>query len=94
MDIENTLLRLREAAVEIDRAADDPRTQAVLEKTWILQERLTFPGQVKNGTASWFSSLLTKCSRDWTGARRTASERSGIFDFAVLSTYAGRLGTA
>ncbi|KAJ4297152.1 hypothetical protein N0V88_004070 [Collariella sp. IMI 366227] len=43
MEIENTLIRLREATGEINRATNDRRTKTVLEKTWILQDRLAFP---------------------------------------------------
>ncbi|KAK0657318.1 hypothetical protein B0T16DRAFT_57920 [Cercophora newfieldiana] len=45
MEIENTLIRLREATTEINRATDDARIKSVLEKTWILQDRLVFPNQ-------------------------------------------------
>jgi hypothetical protein len=47
MEIENALIRLREATAEINRATDDARIRAVLEKTWILQDRLAFPNQVR-----------------------------------------------
>ncbi|KAK4129595.1 hypothetical protein N657DRAFT_86481 [Parathielavia appendiculata] len=43
VEIENTLIRLREATAEINRATNDCRTKSVLEKTWILQDRLAFP---------------------------------------------------
>ncbi|KAH6650772.1 hypothetical protein F5144DRAFT_589180 [Chaetomium tenue] len=43
MEVENTLIRLREATAEINRATNDSRTKSVLEKTWILQDRLAFP---------------------------------------------------
>lgn len=46
MEIEDTLVRLREATAEINRATDDTRIKATLEKTWILQDRLVFPNQV------------------------------------------------
>ncbi|KAJ2900511.1 Round spore [Zalerion maritima] len=45
MEVENTLFRLREAAAEINRATDDNGMKATLEKTWLLQDRLIFPGQ-------------------------------------------------
>ncbi|KAK3336497.1 hypothetical protein B0T19DRAFT_40459 [Cercophora scortea] len=45
MEIENTLIRLREATGEINRATDDARIKSILEKTWILQDRLVFPNQ-------------------------------------------------
>lgn len=43
MEIENTLVRLREATSQINRATDDAQVKAVLEKTWLLQDRLVFP---------------------------------------------------
>ncbi|KAH8905506.1 Dbl homology domain-containing protein [Coniochaeta sp. PMI_546] len=46
MEIEATLIRLREATAEINRATDDSRIKATLEKTWILQDRLVFPNQL------------------------------------------------
>lgn len=52
MEIENTLVRLREATAAINRATDDPRTRIVLEKTWILQDRLVFPNQVRSSAPS------------------------------------------
>ncbi|KAK4237142.1 hypothetical protein C8A03DRAFT_44965 [Achaetomium macrosporum] len=42
MEIENTLSRLREVTAEINRATNDSRTKSILEKTWILQDRLVF----------------------------------------------------
>ncbi|KAL2264265.1 hypothetical protein VTK26DRAFT_8468 [Humicola hyalothermophila] len=45
MEIENTLVKFREATGEINRATDDPRIKTTLEKTWILQDRLAFPNQ-------------------------------------------------
>ncbi|KAK3940059.1 hypothetical protein QBC46DRAFT_354467 [Diplogelasinospora grovesii] len=45
MEIENTLVRLREATSEINRATDDARIKTTMEKTWILQDRLVFPDQ-------------------------------------------------
>lgn len=43
MEIESALFRLREATSQINRATDDARVKAVLEKTWKLQDRLVFP---------------------------------------------------
>lgn len=45
MEIENTLIRLREATAEINKATDDFKIKSTLEKTWILQDRLVFPNQ-------------------------------------------------
>lgn len=47
MEIENTLIRLREATSQVNRATDDARVKAVLEKTWLLQDRLVFPDSVR-----------------------------------------------
>ncbi|KUJ22716.1 Dbl homology domain-containing protein [Mollisia scopiformis] len=43
IEIENVLIRLREATNEINRATDDPRMKMVMEKSWLLQDRLVFP---------------------------------------------------
>ncbi|KAF8866627.1 Dbl homology domain-containing protein [Acephala macrosclerotiorum] len=43
MEIENVLIRLREATNGINRATDDPRMKATMEKSWLLQDRLVFP---------------------------------------------------
>jgi hypothetical protein len=48
LEIENTLIRLREATAEINRATDDSRAKSALERTWILQDRLVFPNQVRD----------------------------------------------
>ncbi|KAI0383922.1 Dbl homology domain-containing protein [Hypomontagnella monticulosa] len=45
MEIENILIRLREATAEINRATDDPRMKTTMEQTWLLQDRLVFPNQ-------------------------------------------------
>ncbi|OTB06666.1 hypothetical protein M426DRAFT_9444 [Hypoxylon sp. CI-4A] len=45
MEIENVLIRLREATAEINRATDDPRMKNTMEQTWLLQDRLIFPNQ-------------------------------------------------
>ncbi|KAI0125898.1 hypothetical protein BJ170DRAFT_453118 [Xylariales sp. AK1849] len=44
-EIENVLVRIREATSEINRATDDPSVKATMEKTWLLQDRLAFPDQ-------------------------------------------------
>jgi hypothetical protein len=57
MQIENVLIRLRETTWEINEAkADDPRRRVTLEKTWVLQDRLAMPEQVR---CHW-SSRLTR----------------------------------
>ena len=47
MEIEDTLVRLREATAEINRATDDVQVRSVLQKTWLLQDRLMFPNTVR-----------------------------------------------
>lgn len=47
MEIDNTLTRLREATTEINRASNDEGIKSILEKTWILQDRLAFPDRVR-----------------------------------------------
>jgi len=39
-EIENLLARLRETTTDINKATGDPRMKAILEKTWLLQDRL------------------------------------------------------
>lgn len=46
MEIEKVLARLRETTAEINKATDDPRMKATMEKTWILQDRLMLSNQV------------------------------------------------
>ncbi len=46
MEVESSLIRLREATSIINKATDDANTKARLEHTWILQDRLAFPGRV------------------------------------------------
>ena len=46
IEIENVLIRLREATTEINRATDDPRMKTTMEKTWLLQDRLAFTEMV------------------------------------------------
>ncbi|OAQ96614.1 hypothetical protein LLEC1_03706 [Akanthomyces lecanii] len=45
MEVEGSLIRLREATSIINKATDDANTKARLEQTWILQDRLAFPGR-------------------------------------------------
>lgn len=51
MEIETTLIRLREATAEMNRATNESRIKSALEKTWILQDRLAFPDQVSHPRA-------------------------------------------
>ncbi|KAI5866921.1 Dbl homology domain-containing protein [Durotheca rogersii] len=52
MEIENVLIRLREATAEINRATDDPGMKISMEQTWLLQDRLMFPNKQKLDAAS------------------------------------------
>ncbi|KAL2757104.1 hypothetical protein ACRALDRAFT_1041527, partial [Sodiomyces alcalophilus JCM 7366] len=45
MEVENVLLRLREATAEINRATNDSQMRTTLQRTWILQDRLVFANQ-------------------------------------------------
>lgn len=55
MEVDDVLVRLREATAEINRATDDNRMKSTLERTWLLQDRLVFPDRVRN------SPLYLKC---------------------------------
>ena len=46
IEIEKVLSRLRETTAEINKATDDPRMKMIMEKTWILQDRLLLSDQV------------------------------------------------
>lgn len=89
MEIEATLVRLREATAEINRATDDSMIKATLEKTWILQDRLVFPNQVCPRRVKYHRRTLTG-SRASTRLRRTRFDHSDTFSSAEPSTYAGR----
>ncbi|RDW84977.1 Dbl-containing protein [Coleophoma cylindrospora] len=56
-EIEGVLLRLREATAKINHAKEDPGLKAVMEKTWLLQDRLTFPGLPKSRSRSVIRAL-------------------------------------
>ncbi|KAI1447892.1 Dbl homology domain-containing protein [Annulohypoxylon stygium] len=45
MEIENVLIRLREATAEMNRATDNPLLKPAMERTWLIQDRLIFPNQ-------------------------------------------------
>jgi hypothetical protein len=73
MVIENALIRFREATAEINRATTDSRrAKSVLKKTWTLQDRLAFPGQVRVVSSPFPTSLTSSSSR--MQPRRTASD--------------------
>ncbi|KAK0383235.1 hypothetical protein NLU13_9148 [Sarocladium strictum] len=45
MEIDDVLVRLREATSDVNRATNDKRMKSTLEKTWLLQDRLVFPNR-------------------------------------------------
>ncbi|KAI6779074.1 uncharacterized protein J7T54_008292 [Emericellopsis cladophorae] len=45
MEVDTALFRLQEATLALNRNTNDPNVRAVLEKTWLLQDRLVFPGR-------------------------------------------------
>ncbi|KAG9238773.1 RhoGEF domain-containing protein [Amylocarpus encephaloides] len=57
MAIENVLIRLREATTEINRATDDPRMKVVIEKSWLLQDRLVFQDRPESRSRNTIRSL-------------------------------------
>ncbi|KAE9381477.1 hypothetical protein N431DRAFT_476300 [Stipitochalara longipes BDJ] len=57
MEIENVLIRLREATNEINRATDDPRMKVTMEKSWLLQDRLVFPTMPDARSKNWVRAL-------------------------------------
>jgi hypothetical protein len=59
MEIENVLTRLRETTNEINRATYDPRIKATMKRSWLLQDRLTFPDMVCNWKFFTTMSFLT-----------------------------------
>jgi hypothetical protein len=91
MEVEHALIRLREATAEINRATDDARMKATLEKTWILQDRLVFPNQVlspsiNNGAVG----RLTFSNRDLTLRHVTEFVLLAMSSYAGHCMYAGR----
>jgi len=66
MEVENTLIRLREATAEINRATDDVRMKSILEKTWTLQDRLVFSNQVCEILRNFFSFYSLCFARNFT----------------------------
>ena len=53
---------MRETTKQINRATDDPRMKATLEKTWLLQDRLFVPDQVCS-SFQWMIPALTPSCR-------------------------------
>jgi hypothetical protein len=88
MEIENVLIRLREATTAINRAADDPRMKAIMEKSWLLQDRLAIPEMVRLIIPSPFIS--TDCKPSLKPAQRTPFVLSDIYISVECFTFAGR----
>lgn len=59
MEVETTLMRLREATAEINRSTEDNLMKGILEKTWLLQDRIVFPNRVFFHMYFLIESLLT-----------------------------------
>jgi hypothetical protein len=95
MEIENSLLRLREATAEINKATDDARVRTILEKTWLLQDRLVFPNQASLAEFPRSAHELTvfDCS-DLMLSRRTAFDHLATSSFVARCTSVGRRKTA
>ncbi|RDL36778.1 Uncharacterized protein BP5553_06130 [Venustampulla echinocandica] len=55
--IGNILVRLREATTEINRATNDPRMKDIMEKSWLLQDRVIFPDRSNARSKSAVRSL-------------------------------------
>lgn len=89
MEIEDTLVRLREATAEINQATNDSKIKATLEKTWILQDRLVFSGQVSSSPQIKRDMLTV--TRSLMRCPRRRSGRSVISDFVAPCMSAGRL---
>ena len=86
MEVENTLFRLREATAEINRATDDTRMRSILEKTWILQDRLVFANQVRRFLFACEGKMLyrPRCRRANIVQRLDASSKNRIRSFGHI----------
>ena len=42
-ELQGVIVRLRDAAGDINRATDDPQARRRIEKTWLLHDKLVFP---------------------------------------------------
>lgn len=84
MEIESALERLREATATMNRATDDASVKGTLERTWLLQDRLAFPGQVRKliarSTNPLLLTVLTQLSQ-----RLDATSRNRIRSFGHIS---------
>ena len=59
MEVDTALFRLQEATLALNRNTNDPNVRAVLEKTWLLQDRLVFSGRVRDPAVTSKSTLTT-----------------------------------
>ncbi|KAI9682192.1 MAG: hypothetical protein M1817_000246 [Caeruleum heppii] len=61
--IEKVIYRLRETTREINKATDDPETRQRIEQTWLLQDKLIFPGEAQPSQAATIRLLghITLC---------------------------------
>ncbi|CCU76289.1 hypothetical protein BGHDH14_bgh03224 [Blumeria hordei DH14] len=57
LEIETVMVRLKEATTEINQAADDPRKKNLMEKSWLLQDRIIFPDMPDTRSKSLIRSL-------------------------------------
>jgi hypothetical protein len=89
IEIENVLIRLREATTEINRVTDDPRMKTTMEKTWLLQDRLVFTEMVSADPPREPCRFANCCSL--MQGPKAPSEASGISISAVCFMYLGRL---
>jgi hypothetical protein len=88
MEIENVLIRLREVTAEINRATDDPQIKTTLEQTWLLQDRLIFPRQVRYSV--FIASTPADFIRRSMQLPRALFARLDTYAFVALSTFAGK----
>jgi len=89
LELENALIRLREATSAMNRATDDPHTRTTLERTWLLQDRLVFPDQVSDAKCMAVDNSLTVFQRNSSRWQKVAFAHLAISDFAVFFTSVG-----
>ena len=73
IEIENVLVRVREATSEINKATDDPRMKIIMERTWLLQDRLLFDDMVEDFSRPCCDPMLMPSKPD---ARSASSIRA------------------
>lgn len=82
------LIRLREATSKMNRATDDPRMKAIMEKSWLLQDRLILVDKACG--VNLFASTYADSPNSPIPARRVLFVVSGMFIFAVFFMSLGR----